>query len=72
MRRVGLVHAVLNNVALLLYGTSWCLRRRGRRRAGVLSSLTAGVVVTASGYLGGHMSYRLGAPPRSLSGPAVP
>jgi uncharacterized membrane protein len=69
VRRVGLVHAALNKVALVLYGTSWCLRRSGRRRAGVLSSLTAGVVVTVSGYLGGHMSYRLGAPPRTLSGP---
>lgn len=69
-RRVGSVHAALNNVALMLYGTSWLLRRREHRAAGLGASLLAGVVVTVSGYLGGHMTLRLGAPPRRLSGPS--
>lgn len=69
-RRVGSVHAALNNVALMLYSGSWLLRRREHRAAGLGVSLLAGVVVTVSGYLGGHMTLRLGAPPRRLSGPS--
>jgi len=70
--RVGTVHGFLNNVALGLYGTSWLLRRRGRRGLGVAVALGAGGVLGASGYLGGHMASRLGSPPTSASGPAEP
>ncbi|MBO9567725.1 MAG: DUF2231 domain-containing protein [Cellulomonas iranensis] len=70
-RRVGVVHAAFNGAALGLYGLSWLLRRRGARTAGVAVSLLATGAVGAGGYLGGHMSYRLGAPPRGLSGPAA-
>lgn len=56
VRRVGVAHAVLNVVATTLYGTSWVLRRRGRRGAGVAVALFAGGVLGASGYLGGHMA----------------
>ena len=70
-RRVGVVHAALNGAALGLFGLSWLLRRRGARGAGVAASLVATGAVGAGGYLGGHMSYRLGAPPRALSGPAA-
>src|SRR3954468_3862156 len=62
VQRVGIVHAGLNNVALMLYGTSWVLRRRGRRGPGVAVSLLAGGVVLASAYLGGHMAYVQRAP----------
>jgi nitrite reductase/ring-hydroxylating ferredoxin subunit/uncharacterized membrane protein len=59
-RRVGLVHALLNYTALTIYGLSWRARRRGRRGRGVaLSSVGLGVV-TASGWLGGHLAYALG------------
>lgn len=71
-QRVGTVHAGLNTVALGLYATSWLLRRRGHRGLGVAVALGAGGVLGASGYLGGHMVSRLGAPPRSASGPAEP
>ncbi|MEN1975073.1 DUF2231 domain-containing protein [Cellulomonas sp. P4] len=71
-QRVGAVHAALNTVALGLYGGSWLLRRRGHRGLGVAVALGAGGVLGASGYLGGHMASRLGAPPRSASGPAEP
>ncbi|PZR53231.1 hypothetical protein DNL40_09420 [Xylanimonas oleitrophica] len=54
--RVGAVHAVLNAVAGGTYAVSWLLRRRGHTKAGVAVSLAAGVVVTASGYLGGHLT----------------
>ncbi len=56
VRRVGVAHAALNVVATTLYGTSWLLRRRGRRTAGVAVALVAGSVLGASGYLGGHMT----------------
>lgn len=59
-QRVGVVHAGLNGTVLVLYGVSWLARRRGRRAAGLATSLLAGVAATASGYLGGHMSFRLG------------
>ncbi|KSW20569.1 DUF2231 domain-containing protein [Cellulomonas sp. B6] len=70
-RRVGVVHAAFNGAGLGLFGLSWLLRRRGARTAGVAVSLLATGAVGAGGYLGGHMSYRLGAPPRGLSGPAA-
>jgi nitrite reductase/ring-hydroxylating ferredoxin subunit/uncharacterized membrane protein len=59
-RRVGLVHAALNNAALMLYSASWLARRRGRHGRGVLLSLAGLTVTGASGWLGGHLSYALG------------
>jgi nitrite reductase/ring-hydroxylating ferredoxin subunit/uncharacterized membrane protein len=59
-RRVGLVHAVLNNVAVGTYGLSWLARKAGRRKTGLLLSMLGGCVITASGWLGGHLSYALG------------
>ena len=68
-QRVGAAHAVLNSAALALCSGSWLLRRRGARTAGVVMSLAAAGLAGASGYLGGHMTSRLGAPPRGHSGP---
>lgn len=62
IRRVGLVHAGLNAAALMLYDTSWLLRRIGSRRAGVTLSLAGAATLVASGYLGGHLTFRLGSP----------
>jgi len=62
VRRVGVVHGVANLVALGLYTTSWVLRRRGRRSAGVLVALVGGAVLGAGGYLGGHLALVRGAP----------
>jgi len=55
-RRVGLVHAVGNVTAVLLYAGS--LVARLRRRDGVGRALAAGGLVAAGGaaYLGGHMA----------------
>jgi nitrite reductase/ring-hydroxylating ferredoxin subunit/uncharacterized membrane protein len=59
-RTVGAVHALGNATALLLYGLSYIVRRRGRRGRALLLS-TAGIgVATGSGFLGGHLAYRLG------------
>jgi uncharacterized membrane protein len=55
-KRVGVVHAGVNAMAIALYGSSWLARRRGRHGTGVLLGVAGGVVATAGGYLGGHMS----------------
>jgi uncharacterized membrane protein len=53
-RRVGLVHAQLNTLALVLYGASYLARRR--RGGGVVLGVLGGLAATASGYLGGHLT----------------
>lgn len=55
-RRVGVAHAALNTAALTLYAASWAQRRSGRHRAGSALSLAATAFVSASGYVGGHLS----------------
>lgn len=56
-QRVGAVHALLNVGGTLLYGTSWFLRRRGRRGAGRAVGWLGYAVVCASAYLGGALVY---------------
>ena len=54
-KRVGLVHAVTNGVAIGVYAASWLARRRGRHTRGARLAL-AGVAVSGAGaYLGGHL-----------------
>jgi uncharacterized membrane protein len=55
-RRVGMAHAALNGGALLFYGASLAARIFGRHRGGVALGLAGGVLATAGGYLGGHLS----------------
>jgi len=55
-KRVGLVHAVTNAVAINLYAASWFARRRGRHGAGVRRALAGAAVSGAGGYLGGHLA----------------
>jgi len=55
-RRVGLVHASANTVALYLYVSSSVARKRGRRLRGWWLSMTGFGVITTSAYLGGHLS----------------
>ncbi|UJP39624.1 DUF2231 domain-containing protein [Cellulomonas palmilytica] len=62
VRRVGVVHGVANLAALACYTTSWVLRRRGRRAAGVLAGLAGGTFLGVGGYLGGHLALVRGAP----------
>jgi uncharacterized membrane protein len=54
--RVGVVHAALNLVALGGFALSWRQRRQGRYAAGVGTSLFAGTVASAAGFLGGHLA----------------
>jgi nitrite reductase/ring-hydroxylating ferredoxin subunit/uncharacterized membrane protein len=59
-RRVGLAHALLNYTALGLYTGSWLARRNDRRVKGAALALAGSGVLSASGWLGGHLSYALG------------
>jgi hypothetical protein len=54
-RRVGVVHAASNAVAVGLYTASWSARHRGRHGRGALLALAGMTVATVGGYLGGHM-----------------
>lgn len=55
-KRVGLVHAATNAVAIGLYASSWVARRRGRHDAGARLSLAGAVVSGLAAYLGGHLA----------------
>jgi nitrite reductase/ring-hydroxylating ferredoxin subunit/uncharacterized membrane protein len=59
-RRVGVVHALGNTTALLLYSAALAMRRTGRRGAGKALSLAAFATAGASAYLGGHIAYGRG------------
>jgi len=54
-KRVGLVHAVTNGVALGLYTASWFARRRGRHHAGAGLAVAGAGVSSVGAYLGGHL-----------------
>ena len=55
-RRVGVVHAATNSTALSLYTLSFLARRRGRHARGVALGIAGGLVATAGGFFGGHLS----------------
>lgn len=57
-KRVGLVHAVSNSVALACYTASWLARRRGRRAQGVALGALGALFAGAGAYLGGHLAFR--------------
>ncbi|GGK95543.1 Rieske 2Fe-2S domain-containing protein [Mangrovihabitans endophyticus] len=56
-RRVGLVHATANTVALGLYVSSLIARGSGRKARGVGLALAGLSAAGAGAYLGGHLSY---------------
>ena len=55
-KRVGVVHAATNAVAIGIFASSWLARRRGEHAVGVRRSLTGAAVAAAGGYLGGHLA----------------
>ncbi|GFG76282.1 Rieske 2Fe-2S domain-containing protein [Mycobacterium botniense] len=59
-RRVGLVHGVLNTLAMVLYGWSWWARRRGRHLRGIAASAVGYGITMASSYLGGALVFDAG------------
>jgi len=56
-RRVGLVHASCNTLALLCYSSSLVARLLGWRKAGVGMGLAGATAISAGGVLGGHLTY---------------
>jgi uncharacterized membrane protein len=56
-RRVAVVHAASNTIALFLFTKSWWARVRGRRGAGIVDGLLASAVATFGGYLGGWLVF---------------
>ena len=61
VRRAGLVHAATNAAATWLMLGSYVARKRGARGRGKLLSLAGSGLLGAGGWLGGHLSYTLGA-----------
>ena len=61
VRRSGLVHAGANATATALMACSYAARKRGARGRGRLLSLAGSAALGAGGWLGGHLSYTLGA-----------
>lgn len=59
-RAVGLVHAIGNVASLALYAASYAARKRHLRTEGVALSMLGAASLAASGFLGGHLSYRRG------------
>ena len=59
-RRVGLAHALVNYGAIGMYAVSWLARRAGRRGTGIGFSLAGASLLSAGGYLGGHLAYAQG------------
>jgi nitrite reductase/ring-hydroxylating ferredoxin subunit len=59
-RRVGLTHAAANATGIGLYASSWVARGRGRHGRGVALALIGAGMVSAAGWLGGHLAFALG------------
>lgn len=59
-RRVGFVHAALNVTALGIFTASAAARATGARKVGVLTAALGMGLVSASGWLGGHLAYARG------------
>jgi nitrite reductase/ring-hydroxylating ferredoxin subunit/uncharacterized membrane protein len=57
-RRVGLVHAATNTLAVALYAGSLVARLRGRHQIGRTLGLFGLAAVNAGGYIGGHLVYK--------------
>ena len=56
-KRVGVVHAVANSVALMLYLRSLAARLGGHRGRGIYLGLLGAAAATLGGYLGGHLVF---------------
>jgi uncharacterized membrane protein len=55
-QRVGVVHAGLNGVAVLIFLGSWIARTRGRHTLGVRLARCGALLLIAGGFLGGYMA----------------
>lgn len=70
-RRVGVAHAIFNGLAAACYAGSMIPRARGRRFRTLGWSLTGGALLSAGGYLGGHLAIarKIGSHDAALAGP---
>lgn len=59
-KRLGALHAVLNIWATASYGVSWLLRENDARGAARVFSTAGFALASASGMIGGELSFRLG------------
>lgn len=59
-RRLGLIHATANSIALLLFGASLWRRVTARGRRASLLSNVGWLTMVVGAYLGGELSFRLG------------
>jgi hypothetical protein len=55
-KRVGLVHALTNGLAIGVYASSWLARTRGRHDRGAKLALAGAAVTGVGAYLGGHLA----------------
>lgn len=55
-KRVGLVHAATNGVAIGVYAASWVARHQGRHSLGARLALAGAAVSGVGAYLGGHLA----------------
>ncbi|WP_089004522.1 Rieske 2Fe-2S domain-containing protein [Micromonospora viridifaciens] len=60
-RRIGLVHAAANSVALACYTGSLVARRNGRYEMGKALAYLGLTAASSGAYLGGHLAYKQGA-----------
>jgi nitrite reductase/ring-hydroxylating ferredoxin subunit/uncharacterized membrane protein len=60
-RRVGLVHAATNAIAVGLYSGSLAARLTGRDRLGRMLGWAGIAMASGGAYLGGHLAYKMGA-----------
>jgi nitrite reductase/ring-hydroxylating ferredoxin subunit/uncharacterized membrane protein len=60
VRRIGIVHAVSNISAIVLYAASYGARRSGAHGRGVALGAVAAGALGAGGYFGGDLSYARG------------
>lgn len=59
-RSIGAAHALGNVTGVVLYALSYLARKRGSRGFGTVLSTLGATVMTAAGFLGGHLAYRKG------------
>jgi nitrite reductase/ring-hydroxylating ferredoxin subunit/uncharacterized membrane protein len=59
-RRIGLVHAASNWIALAGYASSWQARRSNRHGLGTVLALAGATALSVGGWLGGHLVYARG------------
>lgn len=60
VRRLGIVHAIANGTAAVMYGLSFAARRRGAQTSGVLFGLAGASAMGAGGWLGGDLVFARG------------